>query len=200
MNTELSMPGYRANEYLLVLSPHEELRHKISGVKKSFFENYGVQSALMGRPQITLARFTQLEMMEDRLMNKLRLISMGLPSIKIELNGFGNYPTHSIFINVVNKNQVKNIINGFKEARRLMKRGGENPHFIDDPCIPVAIRIQKEVFKEALKEYASKHFTGRFIADHILVLKRRKGEIKYQVLERMALQYLPVHTLQGALF
>ena len=200
MNTELSMPGYRANEYLLVLSPHEELRHKISGVKKSFFENYGVQSALMGRPQITLARFTQLEMMEDRLMNKLRLISMGLPPIKIELNGFGNYPTHSIFINVVNKNQVKNIINGFKEARRLMKRGGENPHFIDDPCIPVAIRIQKEVFKEVLKEYAAKHFTGRFIADHILVLKRRKGEIKYQVLERMALQYLPVHTLQGALF
>ena len=200
MNTELSMPGYRPYEYLLVMSPHEDLRQKISGVKKAFFEKYGVQTALMGRPQITLARFTQLEMMEERLLNKLRLTSMGLPPIKIELNGFGNYPTHSLFINIVNKNQVKNIINGFKEARRLMKGAGENPHFIDDPCIPVAIRMQKEVFKKAVKEYTSKHFAGRFIADHILVLKRRKGDTKYQVLERMALQYLPVHTLQGALF
>ena len=200
MDTTFSMPGYRPYEYLLVLSPHEELRQKIKEVKKDFFEQYGVQTALVGRPQLTLARFTQLEMMEERLLNKLRLISMGLPPIKIELNGFGSYPTHSIFINITNKNQVKNIINGFKDARRLMKTGGENPYFVEDPCIPVAIRIPKEVYKEAIKKYERKHFSGRFIADNVLVLKRRKGELKYQVLEKMSLQYLPVHTLQGALF
>ena len=30
----LTLPGYKVNEYLLVLNPHEELRNKIKEVKE----------------------------------------------------------------------------------------------------------------------------------------------------------------------
>ena len=42
--------------------------------------------------------------------------------------------------------------------------------------------------------------TGRFIADSMLLLKRRQGDIAWQIAERFAFQNLPVATRQGALF
>ena len=34
------MPGYRYNEYLLILNPHEELRNRIIQIKKEFYDKY----------------------------------------------------------------------------------------------------------------------------------------------------------------
>ena len=55
-----TIPGYKVNEYLMVLTPNEELEHKISAIKKEFSDTYKTNFAIGGRPQITLARFTQL--------------------------------------------------------------------------------------------------------------------------------------------
>ena len=43
------MPGYRLTEYMLVLSPHEELRKKIQGVKKDFLEKFKCPQAIWGQ-------------------------------------------------------------------------------------------------------------------------------------------------------
>lgn len=200
MQAETSMPGYRMYEFLLVLVPHDDLQQKIIKVKQAFYDHYQVPAALVGRPQVTLLRYQQPELMEERILSRLRLVAMGLPPLKIELNGFGNYPMHSFFINIANKNQVKLLVNGFKPLRRLLQYGLDKPHFIEDPCIPVAIKISKDIFKKALPVYEQKHFTGRFIANEIVVLKRRKDDKKYKIAERLQLQHLPVHTVQGALF
>ena len=47
-----TMPGYRLNEYMLVLSPHEELRKKILGVKKDFSEKYQMSAGDLGQSPI----------------------------------------------------------------------------------------------------------------------------------------------------
>ncbi len=39
------IPGYKYNEYLLILNPHEELRNKIIQVKKDFYEKYKAENA-----------------------------------------------------------------------------------------------------------------------------------------------------------
>ena len=36
----ITMPGYRVYEYLLVLNPHEDLRNRITQVKKEFYEAF----------------------------------------------------------------------------------------------------------------------------------------------------------------
>ena len=69
------------NEYLLILNPHEELRNKVQQVKKEFYDAYhdasrGAPTALGGKPHVTIVRFTQLALMEERIVQRLRTIAM----------------------------------------------------------------------------------------------------------------------------
>ena len=49
-------------------------------------------------------------------------------------------------------------------------------------------------------EYSHRQFTGRFIADAMLLLKRSVGEKKYEIAGRFEFENLPVNTSQGELF
>ena len=195
------MPGYRRNEYLLVLNPHEELRNKITSTKKDFYERYKVAGAPGGKPHLTLVKFDQLEMMEDRLVSRLRNIAMGFPPFKVELKDFGSYPSHSIFINVTSKLPIQNLVKELKQVQRLMKMDNEHkPYFIEEPNMLIARKLVPWQFEAAWLEYSHRHFTGRFIADSMLLLKRREGDRAFQIVQRFEFMNLPITTKQGELF
>ena len=203
METLNSIPGYKVYEYLLVLNPHEELRNKIMQVKQHFFDAYQSATALYGKPHLTLATFVQYEMMEERLVNRLNTIAMGYHPIKIELKDYGSFPSHTIYINVTSKMPIQNLLKQIRsEAQRLMKLNDDNkPHFIMEPHLTIARKLQPEQYEKAWLEYSHKHFTGRFIADAMLLLKRPVGEMKYQIVKRFEFQNLLVTTTkQGELF
>ena len=73
-NQLIQIPGYRYNEYQLILNPHEDLRNKIMQVKKEFYDKYKAATALYSKPQITLVNFVQFEMLEERVVNNLKTI------------------------------------------------------------------------------------------------------------------------------
>jgi 2'-5' RNA ligase len=196
-----TMPGYRLNEYMLVLSPHEELRKKIQTIKKEFAAAYQCPQAVWGKPHQMLARFTHYEMMEERITHRLKAIAMGFHPVKMELKDFGSYPTHSIIINVVSREPVKELVKEIRESQRLLKPDNEHkPHFTDDPHILIAGKLAPWQYEKGWLEYSHRHFTGRFIADHMLLLKRRSGAKAWQIVERLAFQNLPVAIKQGELF
>jgi 2'-5' RNA ligase len=189
------------NEYLLILNPHEELRNKIQQVKKEFYDTYQAPSALGGKPQVTLVRFTQLALMEERIMQRLRTIAMGYCPFKVELKDFGSFPSHTIFINVTSKLPIRGLVNEIKDIQRLMKPDKDHkPHFIDEPYVTIARKLLPWQYEKGWLEYSNRSFTGRFIADGMLLLKRRAGEMAWQIAERFAFQNLPVATRQGELF
>ena len=197
----IQIPGYNYNEYLLILNPHEELRNKIMHVKKEFYEKYDASTALWGKPHITLADFLQFEMMEERIVSRLKTIAMGYTPFKVELKNFGSYPSHTIFINIESKQQVQNLVKELKQAQQLLKLNKENkPHFLDNPSITVAGKLLPWQYEKGWLEYSHKHFTGRFIADGFLLIKRRVGEKAYQIVQRFEFMNLPVSTKQGELF
>ncbi|MBL7741397.1 MAG: hypothetical protein JNK14_19395, partial [Chitinophagaceae bacterium] len=93
---------------------------------------------------------------------------------------------------------VKNIRH---EAQRLMKLNDDNkPHFIMEPHLTIARKLQPWQYEKGWLEYSQKHFTGRFIADSMVLLKRPVGEMKYQVADRFEFRNMPVTTKQGELF
>ena len=189
------------NEYLLILNPHEELRNKVQQVKKEFYENYQAPTALGGKPHVTIVRFTQLALMEERIVQRLRAIAMGYCPFKVELKDFGSFPSHSIFINVTSKLPIRGLVNEIKDIQRLMKLDKDHkPHFIDEPYLPVARKLLPWQYEKGWLEYSNKSFTGRFVADAMLLLKRREGEFSWQIAERFAFQNLPVAIRQGQLF
>ena len=198
----VTIPGYRIFEYLLVLNPHEELRSKIMKVRQEFKDEYKVTTALGGKPNMILANFLQYEMMEERLLNRLKVVAMGFHPIKVELRDFGSFPSHTIYINIVSKVPVQTLVKEIRhETQRLMKLNNDNkPHFILEPHLTIARKLQPWQYEKGWLEYSNKNFTGRFIADGMLLLKRPLDEKKYQVVQRFEFQNLPVTTKQGELF
>ncbi|HYF32019.1 MAG TPA: 2'-5' RNA ligase family protein [Chitinophagaceae bacterium] len=195
------MPGYRRNEYMLVLTPHEELRNRIFTIKREFYDNYKAPTAIGGKPHLALVKFDQLEMMEERIVNRLKTIAMGYPPFKVELKDFGSYPSHTIFINVTSKLPIQNLVKEIKQAQRLMKLDNEHkPHFMEDPHLTIARKLVPWQYEKAWLEYSNRHFTGRFIADSMMLLKRREGDQNYQIVQRFQFMNLPVTTKQGELF
>jgi 2'-5' RNA ligase len=197
-----AMPGYKIYEYLLVLNPHEALRDKIMQVKQYFYDNYKNPSAIYGKPHVTLVNFVQYEMMEERLVNRLDVIAMGYPPIKVEMKDYGSFPSHTIYINITSKVPIQNLIKNIRaDTQRLMKLNNDNkPHFIMEPHLTIARKLQPWQYEKGWLEFSHKHFTGRFIADGMLLLKRPVGELKYQIVKRFEFQNLPVTTKQGDLF
>ena len=198
----VSIPGYKIYEYLLVLNPHEELRNKIMSVKNEFYEKYKAENARWGKLHITLVNFVQYEMMEERIVNRLNLIAMGQHPVKVELKDYGSFPSHTIYINITSKIPIQGLVKAIRtETQRLMKFDDDNkPHFILEPHLTIARKLKPWQYEQGWLEYSHKHFTGRFIADNMLLLKRPVGELKYQIVKRFEFQNLPVATKQGELF
>jgi 2'-5' RNA ligase len=200
--TGITLPGYRVYEYLLVLNPHEELRNRIMQVKKEFYDVYKTATATSGRPYLSLVNFMQYEMMEERIINRLRTVAMGYHPFKVELKDYGSFPSHTIYINVVSKVPVQSLTKEIRtQTQRLMKLNDDNkPHFIMEPHLTIARKLQPWQYEKGWLEYSNKHFTGRFIADSMSLLRRPAGEMKYQAIQRFSFQNLPVSTKQGELF
>lgn len=203
-----SIPGYRVYEYLLVLSPHEELWNRIMKVKEDFAEQYKSDYARWGKPHITLVNFVQYAMMEERIVSRLHNIAMGFPPFKVELKDYGSFPSHTIYINVTSKLPVQNLVKNIRtESQRLMKLNDDNkPHFIMEPHLTIGRKLKPWQYEKGWLEYSHKHFTGRFIANEMTLLKRLAIEspeghrMKYQVVATFQFQNLPVVTKQGELF
>jgi 2'-5' RNA ligase len=196
----LSLPGYRMCEYLLVLHPHEELRNKIYNIKKEFAEKYEAPSAEWSKPHISLVKFKRLQMMEERIVNRLKMIAMAMPAFKVELKDFGSFPSHTIYINVETKIAIQLLVKHLKTAQSLMRTKEVKPHFVDNSHITIARQLLPWQYEKGWLEYSNKHFSGRFIAKDMLLLKRPEGMKGYQAVQKFEFMNMPVVTTQGALF
>jgi 2'-5' RNA ligase len=187
--------------YMIVLAPHEDLYHKIMKLKQEFATAYENTMATALKPHISIVRFLQYEIKEQQVYNKLKMLAMALPAFKMDLDGFGSYPSHTIYIKVQTQEPVKAIGRKFREAQSLMTINKENkPHFLAEPHIAIARKLLPWQYEKGWQEYAGRHFHGSFIADQLLFMKRPHGSKSWQIIDRLKMMNLPVETKQGDLF
>jgi len=198
------LPGYRVFEYNLILNPHDDLQDRIKTVRESFATTFKTESKVGGRPNVGLVTWMQYEMYESRLRDKLKMIGLEYPPFKVELKDFGSYPSHTIYINVASRLPIQNLIREVRErAQSLMKLNPETkPHFLQEPHITVGRKLKPWQYEKGWLEYSHKHFSGKFVADAMLLLKRPQGEKGWQIAERFEFMNLPVQqkSEQGVLF
>ena len=193
-------PGYRLNEYKLVIPLPDALQQKISGIRTEFGQHFSYKPD-QGRVHISLVMFSQLEMMEDKITQRLKSISMGEAPFKVELRDYGSYPSHTIFIKIATREPLKKLMRSVRDIQNILRTDKQHKaHFLQDPVISIARKLKPWQYEKAWLEYSHRQFTGRFIADALLLLKRAEGSIPWHIVERMELQNLPVITKQGGLF
>jgi 2'-5' RNA ligase len=69
-----------------------------------------------------------------------------------------------------------------------------------EPHLTIARKLKPWQYEKGWLEYSNKHFSGRFIANCMTLLRRPEGEMKYQLVQKFEFQNLPVATKQGELF
>ncbi len=191
----------RMNEYLLVLNPNEELRARIMKVKEEFANKHDAAMAKFLKPHITLVNFISWGMMEEKITQRIKHISMGTAPFKVELKDYGSFPSHTIYLDITTKVPIVNLVKELRSAQRLMKADpAHEPHFITEPRMTIARKLLPWQYEKGWLEYSHKHFSGKFIADSMLLLKRPVGGKAYQIVERFEFQNLPVATKQASLF
>jgi len=198
----INIPGYQVNEYKIILTPHEELAKRIMKIQSDFIEKYKVEFKSVYLPQLILVMFKQIQSYEERIINRLRIVGMGFPPIKIELKDFGSFPSHTIFINVVSKVETTALVRKIREdSQRLMKLDAENkPHFMEGAHLTIARKLKPWQYEQGWNEYSNHHFTGKFIASKMILLRKKQDEYRFSPIESFEFQNLPVESKQGQLF
>lgn len=200
--TGIVMPGYRRFEYLIVLNPHRELSDKIAEIRKDFYKEYRLPGVPSSKANLALVKFEQLEMVESRIINKLHTIAMGYPAFKVELKNFGSFPSHTIYLAVTLKVPIQNLVKTIRtEAQKLMRHDPDKPpHFMLEPHFTIGMKLRPWQYEKAWLAYSNKHFTGKFIANEMILLKRPERERNWREVSRFSFENLPVVTRQGELF
>lgn len=197
----VSIPGYRVHEYLLVINPSEELRQRIQVIKEDFAKKYNAPLAFGTKPHISLVKYSAYEMAEAKIINRFAMIGMGIQPFKIELHNFGSFPSHTIHINMVTKVAVQSLVRDLRQAQSLLTLSkDEKPHFIEEPHLAICRKLKPWQYEKAWLEYSHRHFSGRFIADSMVLLKRLQGEKAYQAITRFEFKGEHVLAKQGNLF
>ena len=197
-----SLPDHQVNQYKIIITPSEDVAERIINIQKDFINKYQVVYKSVYRPQIILVSFKQFQAHEERIINRLKMVGMGFPLLKIELKGFGSFPSHTLFINVSAKNGIDELIRKIKEqSQRLLKMDSENrPHFMNQPHLTVVRKLKHWQYEQGWLEFRHQHFTGTFVASKMMLLRKKAGDHNFIPIESFEFQNLPVETKQGKLF
>ena len=170
------------SEYLLILQPHEDLYNKIADIKRSFADSYDCPMAAFLKPHLTLVKFMQFEMQETRIIQKLEHFMATSAPFKVDLEGFGSFPTHSIYLNVKTKNPVARLVKSLRPVQPLLKFDAEHtPHFMNEPHITIARKLLPWQYEKSWIEFSNTPFTASFMATNAILLKRKVGNKSYAV-------------------
>ena len=189
------------SQYMITLEPHEALGEEIRQLKKDFAAKYDCPAAAKGKPGITIARFEQYEMVEQRIIHRLQVIVAAQAAFGLELHDFGSHPTHSIFLNVTTQVKIVELVRSIRAMQQLLTIDKDHKvHFIKDPNIIIARKLLPWQYEKGWLELSNTHFSGRFIADQVLLHRKREGEIRYTVIGKCKMMNLRTETRQGQLF
>ena len=189
-------------EYVVVIQPNEDLQGRISQVRREFNVLYRVEHPLLSNVHVPLVYFTQNIGFQDKIIRRFRLLAMRSHPFKIRLNNFDSFPTYTIFISGTEKNQFQEFVKTLRtDSQELLKMDElHKPNFILEPYIPIAIKLLPWQYERGWLQYSNVNFNASFIADSIVLLKRRQGEIKYFPVQSFNLMNLEPVTKQASIF
>lgn len=170
------------NEYLLIISPDENIDKELIKIKCEFRDNYGCTHAAQLKPHCTLLNFAQYQNMENHLIKRFDLLASCFSPVKITLDGFGQYPFHTIYVKVEDDKKLSKMVKIMRLKLKPVLKGFETfkTTYMSDPHLTIARRMTEAQFDQAWTEWKKRKFSSSFNAANILLLKRPVNEIDFQ--------------------
>jgi 2'-5' RNA ligase len=193
------MTPFPTSEYMLVLSPEAHLQERIMRIRQVLAECTGIRPN--GRKaHIVLARWQAPDMQEERILQRLHTLSMEQYPFKVNLEGFKGFPSHTLYVPVPTREPILKLVASVRRHKRFMTEGETDPYFITEPHLSVARGLTPGQYEKAMETFSPKHFHAGFVADAMLLLKRKPGAQPYQILNRLDFEHLAITPRQATLF
>ena len=102
---------------------------------------------------------------------------------EIILNNYNFFPHHTLYIDIKNLTAVANLVKGLKSVKENSALLGTRYHFYNHPHLTIARGFNEETFIKAKKDFESRTYKNSFIADSIVLLKRKTQNDKCLVIK-----------------
>lgn len=176
---ETNIPWEQVWEYLLIISPPEDIKNSIGKIKKEVALNYGSSHALHSIAHISLIRFRLVKGYERNLLTRLFGFCINSLPFEVMLDNFDVFPRHTLFVNIPENGGIKklqnrliivlmNFVSVREEYMKEMKK-----HYMT-----IARNLNPAQFNSVSNEYRSRQINASFSARNIVLLKRQYEEYK----------------------
>lgn len=175
----------RLNLYFIALVPHPELNDEIRELKEEMKILSGAKDILKSPAHITMQKpFKRGDSEEPGIIKTLRSFAKQQKSFSVDLDGFGSFPPHVIFIVVKNHEPVVELHTRLREVllKDLKLSDGEIMSDIH-PHITLTTRyLIQSGFYDAWPKFKDRQYSNSFEA-HSLCLLKHDGH-KWEILNR----------------
>lgn len=167
-------------EYLLVVSPTGNVNVDIARIKRIFGVEYGCSFADRLIPHLTLSNFIQSSYYEEKLIGWFKRYASSIDPLKIDLNGFGMFKKHTIYVNVEQQRPLLEMIKGIQVRFRKHLQGFKEfpPVFVNHSHVTIARGMNDQQAERAWHEWQHREFEGAFEANTMILLRRALNPIK----------------------
>ncbi|HEV7334058.1 MAG TPA: 2'-5' RNA ligase family protein [Flavisolibacter sp.] len=200
MSNALVMPGYRIAEYRLIIPLSEALQQTVMQVRKELHERYRIPIPFELKPSLTILHCHAYEGMEAKLAERMQQVATRNSSFKVELQNFAAYPSHTIYLHVPTRSPFNDLCKELKVVKSLTKVPDHDAHFINEPHLLIAQKLKPFQFTRMWMDCEHTQFTGRFMANSMVLMKRSAVNNQYEEVRRFEFASLAHSVKQGSLF
>lgn len=176
-------------EYIVLVNPDKAVYGKVMREKEYFQDKFDADIATKTLPHITVANILAPKQTEGLLCNRLNRIAGLQYSFTVALKNFGGFPPHTIYINVLQSESFKKLINNIKALEHLLKKNECPPlQVITKLHMTIARRLDEWTYNKAIAEYKERNFSELFTLDKLTLLKR---DSRYAKWEKVSDFFLP---------
>jgi 2'-5' RNA ligase len=168
-------------EYMLVVQTGKELANQILETRSGFEKTYQVHSRRMNQPYIKLASFTAKDAMEPTIERWIQRICAGQESFPVMLNNFSGFPTGKLFVRVQYHEPFMRLASGLSVIDDYIKSYGcPSAKIVSHPHVTIANKLPADMYTKAMLDYSQRDFSGSFIVEEVLLLKRKNPNEEFK--------------------
>lgn len=169
-------------------------------VKHTLKAPYLLKSVQMGFNHILIAGFGQYAAKEAYMISRLANMAAALAPIAIRMQSLQFIHPHSILLPVMSSAYLQALLQEVKQHQWMMRMPMQRPYFVSLPHISLLHHLGIRQFEAIWQRISHRRFTAAFTANHLCILRRKKGEKKWQLIEKLAFENTLVSAHQGVLF
>ncbi|WP_339874775.1 2'-5' RNA ligase family protein [uncultured Algoriphagus sp.] len=169
-------------EYLLIISPSEEIKLMVMNLKRIFANRYGCEKAAGLIPHITMSNWLHNGDRETQIISTIDRFAKTVHPFLAQFDGLGKFDPKTIFVNVFNREYFSEISKGLKNSTNYLLKN--DAKFPSPAHLTIARDMKPEQFEQAWSEYGNEEFEAFCKVEGMVLLKRpfsKDGYKKYDV-------------------